>query len=108
MAKKDDYIKGLFAYSAFPTPALGRKGALGRSTYDQPGFNNLNFTFGKTITNLWFFGESMKIQAKGEVFNLFNQSNLTNVSSDLSSGWCGRATNQPAPRSLQIHIRASF
>ncbi len=106
--KKNDYIKGLFAASAFPTPALGQEGALGRNTYDQPGFNNLNFTFGKTITTPWFFGESMKIQAKGEVFNLFNRSNLTNVSSDLSSGSFGRATNQLAPRSLQIHIRASF
>ena len=97
-----------FAASDFPTPALGQEGALGRNTYDQPGFNNLNFTFGKTITTPWFFGESMKIQAKGEVFNLFNRSNLTNVSSDLSSGSFGRATNQLAPRSLQLHIRASF
>ena len=66
------------------------------------------FTFGKTFTTPWFFGESLKLQAKGEVFNLFNRSNLTAVSSDLSSGSFGRATNQLAPRSLQLHIRASF
>jgi hypothetical protein len=106
--KKKDYLSGLFAASAFPTPALGTEGLLGRNTYDQPGYNNLNFTFGKTFTTPWFFGESMKIQAKGEVFDLFNRSNLTAVSSDLSSGSFGRATNQLAPRSLQLHIRANF
>jgi len=47
----------------------------------------------------------LKIAAKGEVFNLFNRSNLTAVSSDLSSGSFGFATNQLPPRS---HLRASF
>jgi len=50
----------------------------------------------------------MRIEAKGEVFNLFNRSNLTSVTSDLSSGSFGFATSQLPPRSLQLHLRASF
>jgi hypothetical protein len=50
----------------------------------------------------------MQIEGKGEVFNLFNRANLTNVTSDLSSSLFGHATNQLPARSLQIHLRASF
>jgi len=50
----------------------------------------------------------MKIEAKGEVYDLFNRTNLTGVSSDLSSGSFGTSTNQLPARSLQLHLRASF
>jgi hypothetical protein len=87
---------------------LGTEGKLGRNTFDGPGYNNLNFTFEKFFSIPWFFGEKMKIEAKGEVFDLFNRSNLTAVTSDLSSGSFGQATNQLPARSLQLHLRASF
>ncbi len=106
--KKNDYLNGLFPASAFPVPALGTEGNLGRNTYDGPGYDNVDFTFEKFFSTPWFFGERMKIEAKGEVFNLFNRSNLIGVSSDLSSGSFGKATNQLPPRSLQLHLRASF
>jgi hypothetical protein len=58
----------------------------------------------------------MKIEVKGEVFNLFNRSNLNfNLPSglnggptDLSSSSFGQATSQYPSRSLQLHLRASF
>lgn len=106
--KKNDYLNGIFTASAFPVPTLGTEGNLGRNTYDGPGYNNVDFTFEKFFTTPWFFGERMRIELKGETFNLFNRSNLTSVSSDLSSGSFGKATNQLPPRSLQLHIRASF
>jgi hypothetical protein len=105
---KKAFLTGLFPASAFPVPALGTEGNLGRNTYDEPGYNNLDFTFEKFFSTPWFFGEKLKIEAKGEVFDLFNRSNLTSVSSDLSSGSFGKATNQLPPRSLQLHLRASF
>jgi len=106
--KKNDYLNGIFTASDFPVPALGTEGDLGRNTYDGPGYNNVDFTFAKFFTTPWFFGERMKIEAKGEVYNLFNRSNLISVSSDLSSGSFGKATNQLPPRSLQLHLRGSF
>jgi hypothetical protein len=102
------FLNGLFPASAFPAPPLGQEGTLGRNTYDQPGYSNLNFTFEKLFHAPWFFGEKMQIEGKGEVFNLFNRANLTNVTSDLSSSLFGHATSQMPARSLQIHLRASF
>lgn len=105
---KKDFLGGLFAASDFPSPALGLEGNLGRNTYDQPGYNNLDFTFEKFFNAPWFFGEKMRIEAKGETFNLFNRSNLWTMGSDMSNGTFGHATNQLPARSLQLHLRASF
>jgi hypothetical protein len=105
---KSDFLNGLFAASAFPSPSFGVEGNLGRNTYDQPGYNNFDFNFEKFFGVPWFFGEKMKIQVKGEVFDLFNRSNLWQVSSDLSSGSFGKTTNQLPARSFQLHLRASF
>jgi hypothetical protein len=106
--KKKNYLNGLFAASAFPTPALGSEGNLGRNTYDQPGYNNVDFTFEKFFSTPWFFGEKMKIEAKGEVINLFNRTNLNTVTSDMSSSLFGHSTSQLPARYLQLHLRASF
>jgi hypothetical protein len=106
--KKNNYLTGIFTVSQFPVPALGTEGNLGRNTFDGPGYNNVDFTFEKFFSVPWFFSEKMRVEAKGEVFNLFNRSNLTSVTSDLSSGSFGFATGQLPPRSLQLHLRASF
>ena len=37
--KKSDFINGIFPASAFPAPALGAEGNLGRNTYDNEGYN---------------------------------------------------------------------
>ncbi|MGA8938286.1 MAG: carboxypeptidase regulatory-like domain-containing protein, partial [Acidobacteriaceae bacterium] len=71
--KKSDYLKGIFTASQFPVPSLGTQGNLGRNTFNGPGYNNIDFTFEKFFTTPWFFGEKLKIEAKGEVFNLFNR-----------------------------------
>ncbi len=106
--KKKDYLNGLFAASAFPAPALGVEGDLGRNTYDQPGYNNLDFTFQKFFTFPFFMGERMKFEAKGEVFDLFNRTNLHGINSDMAGGGFGHSTSQLPARSLQLHLRASF
>jgi hypothetical protein len=102
------FLKGVFPASAFPVPALGLEGNLGRNTYDQPGYNNVDFTFEKFFHTPWFFGEKMQIEAKGEAINLFNRANLTGMVSDLSSGQFGQATNQLTARTIQFHLRVSF
>jgi TonB dependent receptor len=105
---RKSFLNGLFPASAFPTPTLGTEGNLGRNTYDQYGYNNVDFTFEKFFHTPWFFGEKMQIEARGEVFNLFNRANLTGMTSDLSSSLFGHSVNQLPARSLQIHLRASF
>jgi hypothetical protein len=101
---KNNYLNGLFPASAFPVPALGIEGNLGRNAYNNEGYNNLNLTVGR----LFPIRERLKIEARAEVFNLFNRTNLTGVSGDLSSGTFGQATGQQPARSLQLHLRATF
>jgi hypothetical protein len=105
---KQKFLSGLFTASAFPLPALGMEGTLGRNTYDNEGLDNVDFTFSKSFSAPWFWGEKLKMEAKGEVFNLFNRTNLTGVNGDLSSGTFGQATNQLPARSFQLHLRAIF
>jgi hypothetical protein len=113
---KSQFLSGIFgnpatAPGAFPQPAFspnGNEGNLGRNTYDEPGYKDLDFTFEKYFNLPFAFSEKMKIEAKGEVFNLFNRSNLNSVSNNLSSSSFGQATSQYPPRSLQLHLRASF
>jgi len=105
---KSKFLNGLFPASAFPVPALGMQGNLGRNTYDRPGYNNVDFTVAKIFSAPWFFGERLKLEARCEVFNLFNRSNLTGMDGDLSSGTIGKATSQLPARSIQMHLRATF
>jgi hypothetical protein len=110
---KADFLNGVFgppatAGSLFPAPALGQEGDLGRNTYDNLGYNNMNLTVDKFFSTPWFFSEKMKIEVKGEIINLFNRSNLTTVSNNLASGNFGQATGQLSARYFQLHLRASF
>lgn len=102
------FLTGVFAASSFPSPSLGQEGNLGRNTYDQSGYNNLDFTAEKFFDVPWFWGEKMRIEARGEFTNLFNRVNLTGVTSDMNNGLFGHSTNQLPPRYLQFHVRASF
>jgi hypothetical protein len=105
---KKQFLNGIFQSSAFPAPSLGVPGNLGRNTYDSPGYKIMNFTFEKYFNAPWFFAEKIKIEAKGEVFNLFNRTNLGSVDSSLTDSTFGKSTSQLPPRSLQLHLRASF
>jgi hypothetical protein len=115
---KSSFLNGVFgspsggaAAAKFPQPtysAKGNEGGIGRNTYDQPGYKDMDFTFEKYFDVPWFFSEKMKIEAKGEVFNLFNRSNLWQTTGDLSSSTFGQVTNQLPARYFQLHVRASF
>jgi hypothetical protein len=120
---KSQFLSGIFgnpttgvARAVFPTPTLGQEGNLGRNTYDEPGYKDFDLNFERYFSLPFFFAERMKIEVKGEVFNLFNRSNLNfNLPSglnggptDLSSSSFGQATSQYPSRSLQLHLRASF
>ena len=95
------------ARRAFRHLPWDRKG-ISANTYDNDGYNNFDFNFAKFFSTPWFFGERLKFEARGEVFNLFNRSNLTAVDANLGDGNFGKATNQLPARSLQVHLRASF
>jgi hypothetical protein len=105
---KSQFLKGIFTKSQFPSPALGQEGSLGRNTYDSPGYKDFDFTFEKYFGLPWFFSEKVKIEAKGEVFNLFNRTNLGSVDANMPDSSFGQSTSQLPSRSMQFHVRASF
>lgn len=105
---KGQFLNGIFKASDFPAPTLGLEGNLGRNTYDEPNYKDFDLTFEKYFSLPWFFAERVKIEAKGEVFDLFNRSNLGHVDSNMASGTFGKSTSQLPPRSMQFHLRASF
>ena len=107
------FERGLFPASAFPVPALGTEGNLGRNTYDQAGYNNFDFTLAKLFTAPWFGQDNrLHLEFKAEAFNLFNRVNLNGVTSDLSSSQFGTSTTElqrlVGGRSVQLHVRGYF
>ncbi|MGI8988924.1 MAG: carboxypeptidase regulatory-like domain-containing protein [Bryobacteraceae bacterium] len=105
---RGDYIKGLFTASAFPTPALGQQGNLGRNTFTGPGLANVNLNVIKTAHVPWFVKEGATIQFRGEIFNLFNRVNLGLPVNDLSNALFGRSTTQSLPRSVTFGVRIEY
>ncbi len=107
---KSKFLNGLFPASAFPLPTFAPgtwgEGNLGRNTYDNPGYNSFNLTVGKAFT----VAERLKLEARAELFNLFNRSNLVSVDGNLADagGNFGKATNQLPGRTVQLHFRATF
>jgi Carboxypeptidase regulatory-like domain len=100
---RTDFLKGIAAASAFPTPALGSQGNGGRNTYIGPGLANVNAQFAKE-----FALEHFKVEFRADVFNIFNRVNLTQPDSDLTSGTFGHSTSQNLPRSEQFGLDLRF
>ncbi len=107
-ASRGDFIKGLFPTTAFPLPAAGQEGNLGRNTFDGPGLANVNLNIVKTEHIPWFVREGATLQLRGEVFNVLNRVNLTNVVNDLSNSLFAKSTAQSLPRSVTLGVRIQF
>jgi Carboxypeptidase regulatory-like domain len=105
---RSKFLTGLFPASAFPAPPLGMEGNLGRNTYDQPGYANVNLNAEKLWYAPWFSGEKMSIEFRTEMVNAFNRPNMANVDGDLIDGTFGIATSQLATRQIQFHMRVQF
>jgi hypothetical protein len=105
---RQKFLHGLFPASAFPDPPLGQEGNLGRNTYDQPGYSNVDLNVAKLIYAPWFHNEKANVELRGELFNLFNRPNLTNVDGNLTDTTFAQATGQLPARQIQFHVRVQF
>ncbi len=104
---RSDFLKGGFAASAFPLPAPGTQGNLGRNTFNGPGLANTNLAV-ERLFKIPHMGERTSFQVRGEILNLFNRVNLTTPISDLSNGEFGKSTDQNLPRNVQVLGRIRF
>jgi hypothetical protein len=73
-------------------PALGTFGNMGRNTFPDSGFHNVDFSLAKN----WHFGEHFRAQFRAEFFNIFNHPNFANP----YGGQNGFGLNDPSASSF--------
>ena len=100
---RNNFLTGFASASAFPTPALGQEGKVGRNTLTGPGLANVNTELGKVVK--W---ERFSVEFRADIFNLFNRVNLVNPVSDLRSSLFGKSTGQNVPRAFQFGLHLDF
>jgi hypothetical protein len=98
------FLTGFLSASAFPSPALGTDGTLGRSTYFGPGFAQVDLSLQKRFA----ITERTAIQFRANAYNAFNRVNLNNPTMDLNSSNFGRSTSQQIPRAIEGVLRFVF
>jgi hypothetical protein len=92
-----------FRTSAYSFPAFGTFGNSGRNTLTGPGYRNVNIAAIKHIPV-----GTARLQARFEVFNLFNTTNLDLPDAFLGSPTFGQVLSAGPPRRVQLGIRALF
>jgi hypothetical protein len=105
-------------------PPLGQFGNMGRNMFEDTGFRNFDFSVAKNF----HFGETMRLQARVEFFNIFNHPNFANPyggqngfglnDPSVRPFGCGCATPDIAaanpavgsggPRSVQLGLKFTF
>ena len=103
----DDFLRGIFSASDFPTPAPGVAGTLGRNTYRGPRYFNVDFALSRSI-KLPAVGPSSEVQVRFEMFNVFNTTNLLPPQSNITSAAFGRSTDALPGRIMQFGGRFRF
>lgn len=91
-------------------PAAGTTGILnvpgnsGRGIVRGPGLNKVDFTMTKNIR----FTENIRLQLRGEAFNVFNHTNFRAISTNVTATTFGQVTSFRDPRVLQFGIKLYY
>jgi hypothetical protein len=93
-----------FNTAAFAFPAPGTFGNAGRNIIDGPGYQSVNASLVKN-THLT---ETVNLQFRAEVFNLFNHPNFNLPDNFLGSPTFGQITSARDPRHLQFGLKLLF
>ncbi len=106
---KNQFLTGILSASDFTAPA-GPIGNVGRNSFTGPGYINTDLSFAKKTHMPWFVGkEGAQAEFRAEFFNAFNNVNLNNLDSDLSSGPSfGHAFGVFPARDIQLGLRIEF
>lgn len=98
------FLSGIFPASAFPIPAAGTDGTLGRNTFRGPGFAEVDIALSKRFA----ITERVHLSIRADSYNALNHVNLNAPVSDLSSANFGRSTSALLPRQYQGGVRIEF
>ena len=101
---QSDYLNGLFPASAFPKPAPGTNGTLGRNTFRGPRYATLDLSLTRTIG----LGGPRQAQLRLDVYNALNTLNLFLPNADLSVSNFGKSTQAFDARVVQVGVKIQF
>lgn len=101
---QDDFLDGLFPASAFPKPAPGANGTLGRNTFRGPRYATLDLA----LTRTFALGGPRTAQFRLDVYNALNTLNLFLPNADLSVSNFGKSTQAFDARVVQVGFKVSF
>lgn len=116
LPKGDRTFERNFRTEAFSFPAVGTYGGFGdagRSPLRQPGINNWNVAFFKTVP----FGEKIRLQIRSEMYNFFNHTQFAAFNTTARFDPATRQQIDPTfgqyvsarnPRRMQFGARISF
>jgi hypothetical protein len=98
--------------AAFTQNAPGTFGNLGRAVLNYPGLIQVDLALSRSFS----LREHLKLEARGEAFNVINHTNLiaysanayVGLSTALNSKTFGRITNAGDPRILQFALKLLF
>src|SRR5262249_46877098 len=95
--------KGWINRSAF-VPRVGLIGNVARNLIEMPATRNFNLSLMKKVQ----LTERVRLQFRGEVFNLFNHPNFRTVVTNLSASNFGALTQTDDPRVFQFGVKVLF
>ncbi|WP_291988460.1 TonB-dependent receptor [Luteitalea sp.] len=101
---QQDFLDGLFPASAFPRPAPGQSGTLGRNTFRGPRYVSLDLS----LTRAFSIGGRRQLQVRADVFNALDTLNLLLPNADLSLSNFGKSTQAFDARTMQVGARFLF
>lgn len=93
-----------FNTAAFAAPAYGYFGNAGVGIIRGPGLINFDMAGYKDF----HITERQKLEFRGELFNIFNHTNFSGVSTALGSGTFGQVTSALDPRIVEFALRYQF
>jgi hypothetical protein len=99
-----DPVLEWFNTRAFAHNAPGTFGNSGRNIVFGPGLANVDVAVAKHFP----ITEQVRLQFRGEFFNLFNHANFNEPNSTITAGTYGRITSALDPRILQFGLKLLF
>jgi hypothetical protein len=91
-----------------PNPTSGTApfalGNAGRGIVNGPTTKRVDFSLFKNIR----LGETMRLQLRGEAFNVFNHTNFRTITTSITSGSYGQVTAVRDPRNIQLGVKFYF
>jgi len=89
---------------AVGTPVANVPGTAGRGVVQGPPTKRFDFTMTKNIR----FSERVRLQLRGEGFNIFNHTNFRTIGTNVTLGTYGTVTAVRDPRTIQLGAKLIF